>query len=320
MRMSRRHLIATAAASVALPALTLPHSVAAQARSYDLTPSEVAQGIWMIEGRREVFTRENGGDIVNIALIATDAGAVVVDTGSTATMGAAIRTFADQKLGGVAATINTHHHPDHWFGNAAFADAPLLALPETAQLCGQYEQDFAESLYAILGSWMSGTQGVPASDMVQAGSREFGGRSLRLIPLAGHTSADLALLDEQTGTLIAGDLVFLNRAPSLPDADFVTWLSALDTLSALSPSATLPGHGPFDRDGAGFAQTRTYLAATRDRLAMAADLGLTPIETMAAGPVPEFATLGANPEEFLRSVVRRWSDQEKLALPIIGGA
>lgn len=320
MPLSRRHLIATAAASMALPALSLPRSVAAQPRSYDLTPQEVAQGIWMIEGRREVFRRENGGDIVNIALIATDAGAVVVDTGSTAAMGAAIRAFADQKLGGIAATINTHHHPDHWFGNAAFADAPLLALPETAQLCAQYEQDFAESLYAILGSWMSGTQGIPATGTVQPGSQEFGGRSLRMIPLAGHTSADLALLDETTGTLLAGDLVFLDRAPSLPDADFATWLSALDALAALTPSATLPGHGPFDRDGAGFAQTRAYLTATRDRLAMAADLGLSPIEAMAAGPVPEFATLGANPEEFLRSVVRRWSDQEKLALPIIGGA
>lgn len=314
MRISRRQMIAGAAALASLPGM-----VAAQPRAYDLTPQEVAEGIWMIQGRHEVFTRENGGDIVNIALIATDAGAVVVDTGSTAAMGAAIRAFADQKLGGVAATYNTHHHPDHWFGNAAFADRPLLALPETARLCGQYAQDFAESLYAILGSWMSGTQGVPATEMVQAGSRDFGGRVLRLIPLAGHTTADLALLDEQTGTLIAGDLVFLDRAPSLPDANFATWAAALDDLQALAPTATLPGHGPFDREGRGIAQTRAYLAATRERLALAANLGLTPIETMAAGPVPEFAALGANPEEFLRSVIQRWSESETQALPLISG-
>ncbi|WJS86617.1 quinoprotein relay system zinc metallohydrolase 1 [Paracoccus sp. TOH] len=312
--LTRRGLLAGAAA------LVLPLPTFAQARKYDLQPFEIADGVWMIEGRREVFTRENGGDIVNVALLATEAGALVFDSGSTAAMGAEIRAFADQRLGGLAATINTHHHPDHWFGNAPLADRPVLALAATAATCREYAQDYAETLYSILGSWISATKAVPATGSVEAGARAFGGRALRMIPLAGHTAADLAIMDEATGVLIAGDLVFLDRAPSLPDADFATWLAALDQLEGLGAAGVVPGHGPFHRAGEGIAQTRAYLRATRDRLAMAADLGLTAIEAMAAGPVPEFAGLGANPEEYLRSVVRRFGDHETGALPVVGGA
>ncbi len=312
---NRRQILAAAAAVAIVPAAPL----FAQPRSYGFTPVEVADGIWMIEGRREVFTRQNGGDIVNIALLASDQGAIVVDTGSTAQMGAEIRAFADQKLGGLAASVNTHHHPDHWFGNAAFADRPIHALPLTAKTCAENAQDFAESLYAILGSWMTGTTAHPAGTAAAPGILQIGGRSLRLIELSGHTAADLALLDEATGTLIAGDLVFLDRAPSLPDANFVHWLAALDQLQALGPAGIVPGHGPYHRDAAGFDQTRAYLTQTRARLDRAAELGLSRIEAMSAGPVPEFAALGANPEEYLRSVVRRWAEHETAALPVIGG-
>lgn len=311
--MTRRAVIGGAlAAGLVTPAR-------AQPRSYGLTPHQVAPGIWMIEGRREVFSRQNGGNIVNVALLETAAGAVVVDSGATAAMGAELRAFADQRLGGVLATINTHQHPDHWFGNAALADRPLLALPQTAALCAQFAPDYAAGLYAILGAWMTGTEARPPQGELAAGPLDLGGRKLRLIAASGHSAADLAVLDLATGTLIAGDLVFLDRAPSLPDADFAAWLAALDQLQGLGAAAVVPGHGPVHRQGQGIAQTRAYLTATRDRLDLAADMGLTPIETMSAGPVPEFAGLGANPQEYLRSVARRFADHERRALPVVGG-
>ncbi|MBK4217665.1 quinoprotein relay system zinc metallohydrolase 1 [Paracoccus caeni] len=311
---TRRQLLAGAAATL----LPIPAFASTSSR-FGFAPVEVANGIWMIEGAREVFSRENGGAIVNIAFIETPQGAVVVDTGSNLSMGQEIRAFAEERLGGVALVVNTHHHPDHWFGNAAFDDCRIVALEETISTCTQYAQDFAESLYAILGSWMRGTNTRPGDSPMQGGEARIGGRSMRFIALSGHTQADLAILDEETGTLIAGDLLFLDRAPSLPDADFAAWNAALDELQALAPSGTVPGHGPFDRTDQALVQTRAYLTATRARLDQAAALGLSPIEAMSAGPVPEFAGLGANPEEYLRSVVQRWADHETEALPLIGG-
>lgn len=311
---SRRQVLCGAAAAALLP---LP--ARAQASRFNFAPTEVADGIWMIEGAKEVFSRSNGGAIVNIAFIQTPQGAVVVDTGSNIAMGREIRAFAEQRLGGVALVVNTHHHPDHWFGNAAFEDRQIVALEPTIEACTQYAQDFSESLYAILGSWMTGTNTHPANGPLQGGEARIGGRAMQFIALSGHTQADMAIMDQQTGTLIAGDLLFLDRAPSLPDADFTAWNAALTDLEALGPSGTVPGHGPFDTAGAALTQTRAYLAATKARLDRAAAFGLSPVETMSAGPVPEFAGLGANPEEYLRSVVQRWADHETEALPLIGG-
>lgn len=312
--LSRRALLGAAAA------LALPLPAVGQARRYGLAPREVAAGVWMIEGRREVFAAENGGAIVNVALIETGAGALVVDTGSSLMMGAEIRAFAEERLGGVAAVVNTHQHPDHWFGNAAFADRPILALGATTAACRANGQGYADSLYDILGGWMAGTDPTPPNREAAPGALAIGGRTLRLMAFSGHTAADLALLDETSGVLVAGDLLFLDRAPSLPDADFAAWLAALDALAAVEAAGALPGHGPFRRSNEALVQTRAYLVAARDRLDRAADLGLTPVEAMSAGPPPEFAALGANPEEYLRSVAMRWADHEIAALPLVGGA
>lgn len=307
----RRTLLKAALAGTASLTLPLP---ARAARSYSFAPTEVANGVWLIEGAQESFARTNGGAIANTVLIESNQGAIVIDTGSTARMGAEIRAFADQGLAGVAATLITHHHPDHWFGNATFADRPILALGATTAQARQNAQGYSDALYNILGPWMSGTTPVPPTGEAAAGSSVIAGRNLSLLPLGGHTEADLAVIDTTTGTLIAGDLLFLDRAPSLPDADLPTWFRALDTLSALQPAGTIPGHGPYHRSSAALAQTRAYLTATEARLTQAAGLGLTRAEAMAAGPVPEFAGLGANPEEYHRSVIQRWSDYEHRAL------
>lgn len=300
-------------------ALLTPLAARATDPGYHLKPAEIADGVWLIEGAQDSFAPANGGAICNIVMLRTDQGAVVIDSGGTALHGAALRGFADQRLGGVAATLNTHHHPDHWFGNQAFADRPILALPATRDLQAQNAQALSEGLYRILGGWMRGTAPLPAATAVTGDSMVIGGRDLRLLALSGHSQADLALLDPTTGTLIAGDLLFLDRAPSFPDADLGAWRGALDRLAAIPASGIVPGHGPFMRDSRAFAQTRAYLDAFQDRLGRAADLGLAPAETLAAGPMPEFAGLGANPEEYHRAVVQRWRDFEDMALPLIGG-
>lgn len=313
----RRALLKAGLAGTA--SLTLPLAAVA-APAYGLQPLEVAQGVWLIPGAQESFHRSNGGAIANTVLLGTKAGAIVIDTGSTALMGAEIRSFADQRLGGLAATMITHHHPDHWFGNAAFADRPILSLEATAGAAATNALGYSDALYALLGPWMSGTTPVPPNGIAQPGHQTIGGRALTLLPLKGHTQADLVVLDEPSGTLIAGDLLFLDRTPSLPDADIAAWQASLDSLATLHASGTIPGHGAHHSSCAAIAQTRAYLAATHERLTTAAELGLTPAEAIAAGPVPDFADLGANPEEYHRSVVQRWSDYEMRALERIDGA
>ena len=88
----------------------------------------------------------------------------------------------------------------------------------------------------------------------------IGGRRLRLIALAGHSAADLALLDEATGTLIAGDLVFHDRAPATPHAHLPTWRASLSALEAIPHKVLVPGHGQA-MTGADFETYRRAFAA-----------------------------------------------------------
>lgn len=312
MRLTRRQtLLGATAALLPVPAIAAPE--------YRLAPRQVADGVWLFEGAQDSIARGNGGAICNIVMLETPEGAVVVDTGGTARHGAALREFADGRLGGVAASINTHHHPDHWFGNQAFADRPIHALPGTIAAQKAGAQALSDGLYRILGSWMQGTAPLPAT--VQAGGDlTIGGRSLTVMALSGHTGADLALIDQRTGILVAGDLLFLDRAPSFPDADIAAWRAALSTLGGLPVTGTIPGHGPFHRDSRAVAQTLAYLDAFTARMDAAADQGLTPAEALAAGPMPAFAALAANPAEYRRATVQQWRAHETGALPVIGGS
>ena len=280
---------------------------------------EVADGVWLFQGAQESFAKGNLGDIANVVLIATAEGAVIFDTGSTATFGKELRDFADQKLGGVALVLNSHNHPDHWFGNQAFADRPIRALPVTRETCAANSQGYSDNLYRILGSAMNGTSPLPATEDAAAGDISIGGRDLTLIQMSGHTAADLVVIDRHSGTILAGDLLFLDRAPSFPDADVNAWHAALDQLASMEVSGVIPGHGEYRRDNSALAQTRLYLDAFEARMRQAISLGLSPSEAMAAGPMPDFASLGANPEEYHRAVVQTWRGFETEDLPIIGG-
>jgi quinoprotein relay system zinc metallohydrolase 1 len=301
----------------ALGASLLAPRVFAEARHvYDLTPVPIADGLWMIEGATEYFTDENGGAIVNIVLAEGDTGLILIDTGPSRRYGEALTTLARRiNLRGISAAMNTHHHPDHFFGNQVFADRPIFALGETIAAARTDGDGFSDNMYRLLGDWMRGTEVVPPTRAVSGGPLAIDGRAFRALPLGGHTVADLALLDEATGTLIAGDLVFLDRAPTTPSADLPRWQAALDALDALQAPLLVPGHGPLDRAGRGIAQTRAYLTWLDDTLRTAARDGYDMVEIMER-PLPDaFAGMGAQPQEFQRSVAHLFPGIEREELP-----
>lgn len=68
-------------------------------------------------------TPENKGWNSNSHFVVTEKGVLLIDTGSSESIGKAIRTaiktVTDQPVRWV---INSHSHADHWLGNAAFND------------------------------------------------------------------------------------------------------------------------------------------------------------------------------------------------------
>lgn len=293
----------------------------AQALRYALDPLAVADGVWMLRGADAAMSRDNGGAIANLTIIATDAGAVLVDAGPSLRYGQQLQALA-RKLTGkpVARVYLTHLHPDHSFGAAAFDPAIVAGTAGLKSDLAREGPGLSDAMYRLVGDWMRGTELRMPGREAEAGSETIGGRTLRLVTLAGHSGSDLALIDEATGVLAAGDLVFHDRAPATPHADLARWRAALDTLSGLGHRAVVPGHGPFDpTPEAAIAQTRDWLIWLDTALAEAAASGLSMVEAGALPIPPRFATMAAARYELQRSVAHLYPALEAAAWERVDG-
>ncbi|GLU37921.1 MULTISPECIES: quinoprotein relay system zinc metallohydrolase 1 [Pseudomonas] len=286
---------------------------------YHLQPRQIAEGTWLVEGSTDNFAKDNGGNIVNVAFIDTGDGILVIDTGPSRRYGEALRAVIQQTTGKpVTQVLLTHHHPDHVLGNQAFADVPIGALAGTGKLLKEQGNAMAENMYRLVGDWMRGTEVVLPTQTVEPGELQVGTHRFRLLGLRGHTGADLAILDETSGVLFAGDLVFYERALTTPNSPGLdVWLADLDTLQALPWKLIVPGHGPIATDARPFAQMRDYLgwldSVMREGTREGADMN-----DLLRTPIPErFAGISLTRYELIRSVTHLYPRYEQQALPRI---
>lgn len=283
---------------------------------YRLQPRQIAADTWLLEGSTDNFAESNGGNIVNTAFIVTAEGVLVIDSGPSKRYGEAMRLaiakVTDKPLYKV---LLTHHHPDHVLGNQAFVGVPIAALAGTRELLSQQGNAMAENMYRLVGDWMRGTEVVLPDETVEPGVQDIGGHRLRLLALSGHTGADLAILDESTGVLFAGDLVFYQRALTTPNSPGLEiWQADLDTLQNLPWRLIVPGHGPLASDAEPFAQMHDYLGWLDGLLRDAAGRGEDMNEVIRA-PIPErFAAVSLSRYELIRSVSHLYPRYETQAL------
>jgi len=294
-------------------------ATAAPAFDYALQAERVAADVYVFIGRNEDFTAVNGGNIVNTGFIVGQDGMLVIDSGPSLRYGQQMRrAMAAIDPRPPLQVFNTHHHPDHFLGNQAFAGTPIVALDATRQGIAAAGNAFAENLYRLSGDWMQGTEAVAPGAAIIPGTVKLGGRSLRLLALSGHTAADLAIYDETSGVLFAGDLVFNGRAPTTPHARIADWLAALDMLEAITREAgftvLVPGHGAITRDAAPIRQTRAWLRWLEQSMQEAAAAGFDMNEVLARRLPAEFSAMALGTSEYRRSVSHLFPAAEQEAL------
>lgn len=239
----------------------------------DYPLQKVADGIYFHQGVHEDASEENIGAIANVGFVVGEKCVAVIDSGGSYLEGQrlhkALRKITEIP---VCYVINTHVHPDHILGNAAFTDddPAFVGHAKLPAALAAREDYFARNFSESLGDAYTGTKFIAADTLVspdQTMSLDLGDRILILkaYPTA-HTDHDLTVLDQQTQTLWTGDLLFRERIPAV-DGSINGWIDTLQQLQSEDYQAIIPGHGPAAiGENADWDKLLTYLTTVREEV------------------------------------------------------
>ncbi len=246
--------------SMLLFLIQIPVALAAETLNFE----KVADGIYVHHGAHKDLDQGYNGDIANIGFVIGSKGVAVIDTGGSLKVGQQLREAITKttKLP-VLYVINTHVHPDHIFGNAAFLqDKPqFVGHAKLGNAMALREEAYLRSNQSWMGEDFKGSEIVkPTLEVQDRVTLDLGDRTLEVKAYpAAHTNTDITILDSKTGTLWTGDLLFVERTPSI-DGDIKGWLSVIQALKSIPAKKIVPGHGPVVEGGEkAFANEERYL-------------------------------------------------------------
>ena len=218
----------------------------------DFAIEDVGDGIYVHHGIHQDIDEGYKGDICNASFVVGSLGVVVIDTGGSFKVGNqlrdAIKKVTDKPI---LYVINTHVHPDHIYGNAAFlADKPEFIGHEKLATAMELRREQYTKLNAkLLGNDAKGSELVKPTIAVKTTLElDLGDRKLMLTahPVA-HTNTDVSALDSKSSTLFTGDLLFIERTPVL-EGDITGLIAELEKFKSSASKQVVPGHGAVTKD------------------------------------------------------------------------
>ena len=230
--------------------------------------TQIAQGVLVHESE---FIKSNA------VVVQGGTGVLLIDPGITTEDMAEIVSAVSELGQSVAAGFSTHAHWDHLLWDANFGDVPRFGTTATASAIDAFltnplwRGDVAESLppgldvpldlFGLISGVPGGSTNVP-----------WDGPAVRIIEHDAHATGHAALLFEEGGVLVAGDMFSNHLVPMLnlrsidPIGDYLAGLAKLEEVAG-DVDIFVPGHGTvgdgdelrvrIDRD-------RAYVHALRD--------------------------------------------------------
>ncbi len=241
-------------------------------RVHDLDVEQVGDDVFVIYG-------PIAGDVPlggNVAVLATDEGAVIVDTMTFVGQGRRIGQIAERLgRGPVQAIVNTHYHLDHTHGNPAFpAGTKVIATAKTRQYMLDFDGDF----------WAGDAAGTLPNELFDdTHTLRVGGKTVQTVHVGpGHTGGDLVVLFVEDRVIHMGDLFFNGRYPNIDleaGGSVRGWAAAIDRALELDFDRVIPGHGPVT-DRAGLLAFQAFMRELARKVGAAADEGLSLEQTL----------------------------------------
>jgi glyoxylase-like metal-dependent hydrolase (beta-lactamase superfamily II) len=226
-----------------------------------------------------------------VTLLSAEHDAVLVDTFLSEQHSRELVEWVVESGKNLVAIYVTHGHGDHCFGLGQLLDRfPNARAIATASVVTaiqeQIRPDFVRTFWEPRFPGQLPTRLI-APHVLHADTFSLEGQQLKVLNF-GHTDTrhSTGLYVPSLDLVVCGDAVYNNTHPYLSEYDDDAgrdWLSALDTIESLNPTAVVAGHGVLDPDNSPrhIEETRQYL---RDFVATRAstDTAMELYETMLA--------------------------------------
>ncbi|NOZ11590.1 MAG: MBL fold metallo-hydrolase [Gammaproteobacteria bacterium] len=261
-------------------------SAPAKLSDYVMAAERVADGVYaIVTPARDFPNPQNKGWNSNSVFVLTEDGVLVVDTGSSATIGTAllntIRTVTDKPIKWI---VNTHGHGDHWLGGTSIAsDQTEVITSSKVQERIRNERDYWVDLFNQMSEGAIGNDSralMPTTTVDERTTRKMGGIEVTLIPSGdSHSPGDLLLWLPKLKVLIGGDVLYTDRAPGTFEGKIGQWIKLLKELETLDVVKMIPGHGAVG-GGQDIINERKYFEIIWNAVAKAVEDGQSDFEVL----------------------------------------